>query len=156
MKVQNAYRISLVFILASLLSVAPVCFAATSTDKMTQKEMKQEVSEAAQAIKDYSVDQKDEAIKKVKALIDALDSRIESIKTSLDKKWDKMDQSARIKARATLRDIEKQRNLVAEWYGGLKHSSSGAWDQMKKGFSDSYTALRDSWKKAEKEFTGGK
>lgn len=46
--------------------------------------------------------------------------------------------------------------FAGEWYGGMKHSSAGAWNQMKKGFSDAYQSLYDSWKKATDEFKSDK
>jgi hypothetical protein len=35
----------------------------------------------------------------------------------LDSDWDRMDQAARKKARATLAALRRERNEVAEWYG---------------------------------------
>jgi len=46
----------------------------------------------------------------------------------------------------------KQRNQVAEWYGSMETSSAGAWDHMRKGFSDAYKVLEDAREKAENEF----
>jgi hypothetical protein len=70
----------------------------------------------------------------------------------IDDNWQNMSEAAREDARATLKALRQQRLLVAEWYGGLKNSSTEAWDHMKKGFSDAYQSLRGSWQKAEKEF----
>jgi len=36
---------------------------------------------------------------------------------------------------------------------GLKHSSAEAWDQVKKGFVDSYDAPANAFDKAENEFS---
>jgi hypothetical protein len=63
-----------------------------------------------------------------------------------------MDQLVRKKATAALTALRKQRNQIAEWYGGLKHSSSNAWDDVKKGFLRSYQELRDAFDKAQSEF----
>ena len=60
--------------------------------------------------------------------------------------------SARQKVKANLKALRQQRNELAEWYGGLKNSSADAWEQMKKGFSNAYQALSDSWEKAKGEF----
>lgn len=51
-----------------------------------------------------------------------------------------------------LQAIKEKRNEVAEWYGGLKHSSSASWEEVKKGFSKSYKALADAFEKAAREF----
>jgi hypothetical protein len=153
MKTQKLRKAGLFFITAVFLAVGSVSFAAqTSAEKTTTKEVKEKVAEAAEAIKNYSVDQRDEALKKAKAVLDDLDARIDRMESQLNEKWDQMDQSARKKARATLTAPRKQRNEVAEWYGGLKHSSSNAWEDVKKGFLKSYQELRDAFDKAHSEF----
>jgi len=130
--------------------------AEQKTDQTTMKDVKHEVVDAAKAIKEYSFDQRDQAVKKVKSTLDDLDSRIDKLQDRIDDNWDKMNKATRQKTKATLRALRKQRNEVAEWYGGLKHSSADAWEDMKKGFSDAYTSFADAWKKAEKEFDSEK
>ena len=63
-----------------------------------------------------------------------------------------MDQSARKKARAALDALRHERYELAEWFGGLKHSSREAWDEVKGGFVKSYEALKESFTRAKKSF----
>jgi len=127
MKTKTLKKANLVFITAVFFAIASVSFAAqTSADKTTTKEIKRKVAEAAEAIKNYSVDQRDEVLKKAKALLKDMDARIDPMESRLNEKWDQMDQFARKKATATLTALRKQRNEIAEWYGGLKHSSNNA------------------------------
>jgi hypothetical protein len=91
----------------------------------------------------------DEAGKKLDELKEAGDDALES---RVDNEWDQMTQTAREKARANLKTLRQQRNELAEWYGSFKNSSAGAWEQMKKGFSDAYQAMSDAWEKAQSEF----
>ena len=42
--------------------------------------------------------------------------------------------------------------VLAEWYGGLKHSSSNAWEDVKTGFLESYHQLQGAFDKAAQEF----
>jgi len=135
-----------VFALSALLAVSPFSLAAEAPGgKTTAKDV-------SRTIKDYTVAQRDEAIKNAKAVLDDLDARIRSIERKLDNDWDKMDQAARKKARATLNALRRERNELAEWYGGLKHSSAESWEQVKAGFVKSYEVLRESFAKARKEF----
>jgi len=153
MKTQELKKAGLFFITAVFLAVGSVSFAAqTSAEKTTTKEVKDKVAEAAEAIKNYSVDQRDEAVKKAKVALDDLDARIDRMESRLNKKWDQMDQTTRKKARATLTALRKQRSDLAEWYGGLKHSSSNAWEDVKKGFFNSYRELREAFDKAHSQF----
>jgi len=153
MKTKKLRKANLVFITAVFFAMASISFAAqTSTDQTTTQEVKQKVAEAAEAIKNYSVAQRDEALKKAKTVLDDLDVRIDLMQSRLNEKWDQMVQVAREKAMDSLTTLRKQRNDIAEWYGGLKHSSSKAWGDVKEGFLKSYQALREAFDKAQSEF----
>lgn len=157
MKKRKIKNVIIAFVSVAFIVVVQASFTAqSSADQTTMKEVKHEVADAARAIKDYSVDQRDQAIKKVKSILDDLDARIDKLEDRIDDKWDQMTTATRRETRATLRKLRKQRNEVAEWYGGLKHSSVDAWEDMKKEFSDAYTSFADAWKKAKKEFDSGK
>lgn len=156
MNTRKALSFALTFILVSVIGVTPVCFASQeSGEKTTIKEVKKEVADAAQVIKEYSAEQKDEAVKKAKAAMDDLDARIDAIETRVDNEWGEMSQTARQQARESLKTLRKKRNEVAEWYGALKHSSSDAWDEIKKGFTHAYQALVEEWEESEKEMNPG-
>lgn len=141
---------------AALLGIVPSLHAAQHETEETKAEaVRQEVADAAEAIKDYTADKRDEAAEKAKAALDVLDARINAMEKRIDRKWDKMDQAAREQARSTLQALREQRVVVAEWYGGLKNSTAEAWEQMKAGFSDAYEALRRAWERAEREYQEG-
>lgn len=142
--------------LVGILGITPICYAGTSTDKTSIEEVKQETQELLQTLEAYTADQKDEAINTVKASLDKLDKRIDTLEARVDESWDKMDKNARQKVRDNLKALRKQRNQVAEWYGSLKTSTASAWMHMKKGFSDAYKALGDSWEKSVNEFGSSK
>ncbi len=170
MILQRTGRAVVVVVLTVMFGIGPGCSDNTSTDKTTTKtdeiatkpdkttakEVRQETQDLLQALNGYTADQRDEAIQKTKTALDDLDNRIDALETRIDNNWDQMNKAAREKARAALKDLRKQRTNAAEWYGGLKSSSAGAWEEMKKGFSDAYKDLSDAWKKAEKEFDSGK
>ncbi len=139
--------------LGALLTVSPLSLAAeTPASKTTAKDVSRKVDETGQAIKNYTLAQRDEAIKQAKAALDDLDTRISRMERKLDNEWDRMDQAARKKARATQKALRRERNEVAEWYGGLKHSSAESWEQVKAGFVKSYEVLKESFAKARKQF----
>jgi len=152
MKLQKMFQSAILFSVIAMLGISSISFAQSSTDKTTINEVKQETQEAIQALKAYSVDQRDEAVKKTKATLDKLDSRIDALETRVDNNWDNMNAAARKKYRTALKSLRKQRTELAEWYGGMKSSSADAWEDIKKGISDAYTAFYDAWEKAEGEF----
>jgi hypothetical protein len=149
----------LVFVLAGALALVGVpasraqTGAPTAPEKTTTSRIRHDVAETVEAIKNYSAEQKDEAVKKAREALDGLDARIDRMQAQLDKKWNKMSQSAHREARATMEALRKERTQAAEWYGGLKHSSAAAWEEVKGGFLKSYQTLRDAVGNAEKRLS---
>lgn len=144
----NIYALTLI----GILSVIQVCYAQQEDTDTSIEEVKRETQDLLQTIGAYTADEKDEAVKKAKELINNLDERIDVLEAKIDKNWDQMSEATRTQARESLKALRKQRNQVAEWYGSMKTSSANAWDRMKNGFSDAYKALADAWEKSEKEF----
>jgi CHASE3 domain sensor protein len=148
----------LYMITVALLGMSSVNYASgqesakQETEKASAKEVHQKVDDTAEAIKNYSIEKRDEAAKKAKASLDALDAHINALEDRIDKNWDKMDQAARAQARSTMKALRERRVLVAEWYGALKNSGGIAWEDVKKGFSDAYKSLKESWEKAEQMY----
>lgn len=149
---EKASRYAFMFMLIAMLGITPLCYAETSSDKTSIKEVEQETQDLIQSLKAYTADHRDEATQKTKAALDKLDKRIDALEKRIDNNWDKMDKTAREKARASLKTLREQRTQVAEWYGSLKNSTVDAWEHMKKGFSDAYRTLHGIWEKTEKEF----
>lgn len=151
-------RRPLTLLALAVLAIAPPSFASQDqpsvhkSGKTTATNVPRDVENAAETIKDYTADKRDEAAKNAKAALDALDARIEAMEARIDKNWDKMDKTTREHARNTLDALRKQRLQAAEWYGGLKNSSVAAWEHMKKGFSDAYNSLRRASEKAERDY----
>ena len=144
---------ALTLVLALLLAGAPMSFAAESAgDKTTGKDVTQKIDETAHAIKDYSAEQRDEALKNAKSVLADADTRIDHFESEMSKNWDKMSASARKHAQETMKTLRRQRQDLSQSYGELKRSSANAWDEVKGGFAKSYDALRHSFAKAAKEF----
>ena len=138
--------------LGALLATSPLCVAADAPGgKAAAKDVSRKAGETGRAIKDYTVAQRDEAVTQAKAALDDVDARIRRMERKLDGEWDKMDGAARKKSRAALNALRRERGELAEWYGGLKHSSAESWEQVKAGFVKSYEVLRKSFAKARKE-----
>ncbi len=148
-------RIAVVLASAMLPAAAPLAVAGEPAGQASMEHVKKEVKDAAEAIKDYSAAQRDQAVAESKAALDELDTRMDRLRAKVRHDWGAMDQAARDRAAKALDHLGKQREQVAEWYGGLKHSSVEDWQQVKQGFSASYEALKASWKETEKSLGGG-
>ena len=155
MKTLKTSTATSIFITAVMILISTICFAdqKSGDDKATSKDVKQETMEAIEAIKTYSVDKKNKAVKEVKVVLEDLDIRIDRMQSRIEKKWDQMDQTSRDKAKESMQALRKKRNELSEWYGGLKHSSADAWDHVKKGFVDGYESLASAFDEAENEIS---
>jgi hypothetical protein len=131
----------------------PVSSAGASPgDQPTTAEVRKEIDQTLQTIGNYSAEQRDEALVKAKEALAKIDARLEQLQIAIDKHWQTMNQEARTQARQTQQDLQKKRTDIAEWYGGLKHSSTEAWEEIKQGFAKSYTNLETSLAKAREKF----
>ena len=147
------------FLGASLLIIALLGFVAGNAvasshqdGETTATDVKKEAVETYDALKSYTVEQRDEAMTFAEKKLSELDSRIEELQGTLDRKWQDMSEASRTKTRQTLNQLKQQREKVAEWYGGMQHSSSEAWTEVKKGFADSYDRLEKAFIDARKSF----
>src|SRR6267154_2790350 len=96
--------------LGALLAVSPLCAAADApAGKTTATDVSKKAGETGRALKDYTVAQRDEALKQAKAALDDADARIRRMARKLDNEWDKMDQSARKKSRGCERPRHRAR-----------------------------------------------
>lgn len=152
-------KIATLVLIGLTLSVTPALSGASGAesgkpapDKSAAKDARQETGDAAEAIKNYSIEKRDEAAQKAREALDELDARINSLETQIDKDWDKMSKSAREQARKSMKALHRQRIKAAEWYGSLQSSTANAWEHTKKGFSEAYRDLKNAWEKAEREY----
>lgn len=105
-----------------------------------------------EAIRGFSVRQREEAVDRARTTLDLVDRRILAWQTRIDRDWQRMDAATRARARQILSDLHRQRVEVAAWYGGLRHSSAEAWGDVRTGFANSYRQLAASMRRARAEF----
>lgn len=153
MKIEKIIYTAVILVFIGMPTTVTLCYAETSSGETSIEDVKQKTQSLLETLKNYTAEQRDEAMQKSKAALDNMDKRIEALETHVYNNWDKMDKAAREKSRDSLAALRRQRTQVAEWYGSLKNSSSDAWGNMKKGFSDAYSALHDAWEKSEKEIS---
>jgi len=156
MIMQQTVRTGLLAIGFLLGSMTAVAASQTSTgsnpaDSADLSALKREWAETVETLKGYTAAQRDMAAARAKQGLDAMDRHIEQLESRTQQEWDSLSQQARESQEATLRKLRKQRNDAAEWYGGMKHSSAGAWETVRQGFIDSYGVLNDAFSKAWRE-----
>ena len=137
---------------APIPSLAQSAPRAAASEAPRKGDIKQDIGDSLDALKNYSAAQKDEAVKKAKAALDEIDARVSAIEGRIETHWNRMSRAGRQEAQATLKSLRRQRIELAQWYGGIEHSSTQAWDEVKRGFAESYRALSESLSKAKKKF----
>ena len=147
----------LLFAVVSVLTVTNACSEQASEEQsqagsVDSQQLQQEWAEAADALKHYSAAKRDQAIAEAKQTLDAMDTRIDRLESRIQEEWNQLSQDARQRRESALRTLRQERNELAEWYGGMKHSSTDAWESVKQGFVDAYATLSDSFSEAQAEF----
>ena len=119
----------------------------------TQREkVGKEVEDAVDAIRGYSVERRDEAAERARQSMSELDGRIEALQMHTQQGWARMSEATRTRSETTMNGLRDRRNKLAEWYGGMRHSSVDAWGEVKSGFVTSYHDLADAMRKAREQF----
>lgn len=136
--------------IAAVLSLSPVTsFAQDSKSHMTTAEVRAEVSEAMDAIADYSEQQSDEALAEAREALADIDTAIERQEQALRENWAEMSAAAREKSREQLQNLREARNELGERFGALQTGTQSAWEELKEGFSESWEAFLDAWVKTD-------
>src|SRR5260221_11372819 len=100
--------------LAVLLAASPLSFAAEpSSNKATAKDLSRKAGETGRAMKDYTVEERDEAVKPAKAGLDDVEGRMGWMERKLDTDWDTMAQAARRRSCAGLNGLGRAGGEVA-------------------------------------------
>jgi len=115
-----------------------------SAPETSMKDVEKEAGEAAEAVKNYAGQQKDEFMDKAKTALDEADQRISSFRQEMQSRWDEMDKQAREKAKEALKTMKEKREVLKEKLEQMKKNSAEAWEKMKKDLQESYEALKKS------------
>lgn len=122
-----------------------------SEQEPTSAELQESIAETYALLKRYTIEQRDEAMAAMEQQLERLDARISELQDRLDNDWEDMSRTARKQTRETLDRLRRQREEVAEWYGGMRHSSAKAWEDVKQGFAESYANLVEAFEKARED-----
>ena len=123
----------------------------TSVDKASIQEAKKDTEDLLSALKNYTADQRDEAIDKTKAALDKLEMQISTIESRIDNYSDATDSATRDEDHGYLKILNEQRTNVANWYNSLKISTADTWEQMKQDITKTVTALNQAGEKMEEK-----
>lgn len=127
--------------------VATVLLGASSLPARAQtsaKDVVEKGSETGEAIRDYAVERKDEAIAHARKLAGDLDARIKELEGQAGKEVGE----AKAKSKRMIKDLKAKRTKVSRKLRDLSKASKASWDEAKNGFADAYRDLAVAYDKA--------
>ena len=102
------------------------------------------MADTGEAIKDYTVDKKNEAVAHAKKLGRDIDVKIKE----LDAHASKQTGEAKVKSREMIKDLTAKRAKVSAKLSELSKATKASWDDTKKAFGDAWQDLAVSYDKA--------
>jgi uncharacterized coiled-coil DUF342 family protein len=135
-------RSTLVAVLATtvLLAAAPLPALAQGVPK--------KVTETGEAIRDYTVERKDEAVAHARKLASDLDAKIKELEAQAAKRTGE----AKAKLQEQIKDLKAKRDEASRKLNDLTRASRASWDRAKEGFADAYRDLAQAYARAAAEF----
>lgn len=112
------------------------------------KDVGQKAGETGEAIRDYTIEKKDEAVAQAKKITADLDAKIKELKAEAARQTGE----AKTKAQARIKDLEARRVKASRKANDLGRATKASWDRAKEGFADAYRDLATAYDKAAAEF----
>lgn len=134
------------------LGLSSASCAQSDDDGTTAQDVEAETTQLINTLRQYTAEQRDEAIDEASQALEKLDGQINELEERIDRNWDTMSQQARQQARDNLDNLRERRSELADWYDEFRNSSASAWEEMKAGFTGAYKVMSDSWVNAKREF----
>ncbi len=130
----------LLILALSIVLMAPVPALAQTTGK----DVKQKTGEAADAIRDYTVERKDQAVAQARKLSSDLEGRIKQ----LERKASRATGEAKTAAQKQVDELKDKREQTKKKLAEMKDASGASWDAAKQGFVDAYRDLHQAYERA--------
>lgn len=132
---------------------APAVSAGTGSgsgmqEEVTMDKVQMKISKAFDAIANYSVDQRDEAVESISETLDEVDREIDLLEARARNKWADMSEETREQTSDALVQVRKQRNALGEKFGALQEGADSAWNDLKIGIADAWDSLKSAWQDA--------
>ena len=119
-------------------------YAAPAVGQTSGKDATQKVGEAADAIKGYTVDKKNEAVVYAKKLVSDLDAKIKDLEAQVSRDTS----AAKADGQRQLKELKATRDKTAKKADELGRATAASWDSVKTGFADSYKDLNKAYDEA--------
>lgn len=137
--------------LIALLTLSSPLLAETDKPFTTSEDVRSEISEAMEAIADYSDQERDQALAKAREAMNRLDAELNRRGQALRDNWSDLSESARETASERLQDLQEARNALGERYGALQSDAKSTWDNVNTDFSEAWESFSNAWTAADED-----
>ena len=131
-----------------LATPAPYASAQPPPPKTTTGEVGQKASETGQAIRDYTVEKKAEAVAHAKQATADLEPKIKDLEAQAAKQTGEL----KAKSQAQIKDLKAKRAKASQKAADIGRATNASWEKAKEGFADAYRDLASAYDKAAAEF----
>ncbi len=149
----NIFKLLMIGILFLGVSSASMPFAkaddSSSNDEVSIDQIKKKLSGAFESISTYTANQRDAAIKNTKEALNEIDKDIDKLEERAEKGWDTTKDVSKEKSDEALKEVQEQRDTLADQYEVMKNSSGSAWEDIKGGVSKAWKDLKATWSKSD-------
>jgi len=112
------------------------------------RDVGQKAGETGEAIRDYTIEKKDEAVAEARKITADLDAKIKELKAAAARQTGE----AKTRALAQIKDLEAKRATASKKASDLGRATKASWERAKDGFADAYRDLATAYDKAAAEF----
>lgn len=140
----RARIMSAMVVTLGLLAVSALAAPAQTTGK----DVAQKASETGQAIKDYTVEKKDEAVAHARKITADLEAKIKDLEAQAAKQTGEV----RARSQAQLKELRAKRAKASQKASELGRATKASWEKAKEGFADAYRDLASAYDRAAAEW----
>ncbi|MDX1803526.1 MAG: hypothetical protein R3292_05555 [Alcanivorax sp.] len=97
-------------------------------------------------VRNYSVEQKDQAMQAARRALDELDGHIRSLQESVDRNLHTLSRESRQRREEGLAGLKIQQQKLQARYHDLQAATANNWDAAKQHFSESWQAAKKGWR----------
>ena len=139
---------TVLFIIFGLL----VSGGAAFSESTSMADVKKELSEAMDAIRAFSAERKEDALKAMEQALIKMDRQIDLLGDKIKKEWEQMEPEARKKAEETMKKLHQQRDRMANAIEEWSTDSATSWNKIKEEFMKSYEEFKKSYEDADEQY----
>ena len=138
---------------ATLMMVTTATSWAQSTTEGTpnikqpdQENVSAQMRDTWEAFKNFSVEQKNEAVEMARRALANLDEEIDEAQKEIDRGWQNLSQEARLEKQETLSELKDEREELQAEYQELQAASADNWEEAKHRFGSAWQSTKQAWR----------